>query len=197
MSGILSLSERVDNLKRLFSDKISDSPSLCGFKNAQEVYNEIIDLYQTTMNSQSLCRLTERFCEFVQRKNNLSSNDDGLEMLSQKQKKSFQCHVCEQHFDVSIQTYNMIVKNIKDLRDLQILDQKQLQTQSKTKLSKNHLVEENVKIQCYDMLEKTKCYQRRRKELIERLEAHQKLREQIMLIKNKVKPSKSQSSLKK
>jgi len=27
------------------------------------------------------------------------------------------------------------------------------------------------------MLEKTKCYQRRRKELIERLEAHQKLRE--------------------
>jgi len=41
------------------------------------------------MNSQSLTRLTERFCEFVQRKNPSLSGDDGLEQLSLKQKKSF------------------------------------------------------------------------------------------------------------
>ena len=63
-----SLAERVDKLKRLFNDTISESVTLCGYKDAQEVFQEIVDLYQIAMNSQSLFRLTERFCEFVQRK---------------------------------------------------------------------------------------------------------------------------------
>lgn len=77
-----SLFERVDKLKRLYNETISESVTLSGFKDSQEVYQEIVDLYQTAMNSQSLFRLTERFCEFVQRKS--ASHDDGHEHLSQK-----------------------------------------------------------------------------------------------------------------
>jgi hypothetical protein len=41
------------------------------------------------------------------------------------------------------------------------------------------LIDDGIKIQCFDMLEKTKCYQRRRKELLERSEGLAKIREPL------------------